>query len=101
MWLADQFPVQEIHVAEETKVPVELNREEAPNPSHNGELSGWEEDNEEVSVVEEDYKEVSVVEEVSVPEVIDKVPDESQLVVESQSKIEVPKKSYAAIVSNH
>ncbi|XP_058206464.1 nuclear transport factor 2-like isoform X2 [Rhododendron vialii] len=96
----DQFPVQEIHVAEETKVPVELNREEAPNPSHNRELSGWEEDNEEVSVVEEDYKEVSVVEEVSVPEVIDEVPDESQLVVESQSKIEVPKKSYAAIVMN-
>ncbi|KAG5567249.1 hypothetical protein RHGRI_002714 [Rhododendron griersonianum] len=96
----DQFPVQEIHVAEETKVPVELNREEAPNSPHNGELSGWEEDNEEVSVVEEDYKEVSVVEEVSVPEVIDKVPDESQLVVESQSKIEVPKKSYAAIVMN-
>ncbi|KAI8574235.1 hypothetical protein RHMOL_Rhmol01G0339200 [Rhododendron molle] len=96
----DQFPVLEIHVAEETKVTVELNREEAPNPSHNGELSGWEEDNEEVSVVEEDYKEVSVVEEVSVPEVIDKVPDESQLVVESQSRIEVPKKSYAAIVMN-
>lgn len=101
MWLADQFPVQEIHVAEETKASIELTREEAPNPSYNGELSGWEEDNEEVSV-EEDYKEVPVVEEVSAPEVIGEVPEESQLVVDLQPKIEeVLKKSYASIVSNH
>ncbi|PSS14104.1 G3BP-like protein [Actinidia chinensis var. chinensis] len=78
----DHSPVQEIHVSEQTVDPVEVNEEEVlnPSPSNNGE----------VSVVEE---------EVPVAEVVDEVPDDSLMVVESNSKIEeVPKKSYASIV---
>ena len=57
--------------------PIEVNEEEVlnPSPSNNGE----------VSVVEE---------EVPVAEVVDEVPDDSLMAVESNSKIEeVPKKS--------
>ncbi|GFZ01996.1 nuclear transport factor 2 (NTF2) family protein with RNA binding (RRM-RBD-RNP motifs) domain-containing protein [Actinidia rufa] len=73
-------PVQEIHITEETLVTVEVNGEEAVNGSINGD----------VSVVEE---------EVPVAEVVDEVPDDSNVVVESHSKIEeVPKKSYASVV---
>lgn len=44
--------------------------------------------------------EVPTIEEDPVPEVVDEVQDSSQLVVESHTKIEeVPKKSYASIVS--
>uniref|UniRef100_A0A5B6Z364 Putative G3BP-like protein isoform X2 n=2 Tax=Davidia involucrata TaxID=16924 RepID=A0A5B6Z364_DAVIN len=77
----DPSPVQESHVSEQTTVLAEeANGEEVYNPSDNGE----------VSVVEE---------EVPVPEVVDEVQDDSQMVVESNSKIEeVPKKSYASIV---
>ncbi|CAL5427143.1 hypothetical protein CsSME_00041500 [Camellia sinensis var. sinensis] len=78
----DSSPVQENHVSEQTVVTVEVIEEEALNPTDNGE----------VSVVE-------VEEEVPVAEVVDEVPDESQVVVESNSRIEgVPKKSYASIV---
>ena len=76
--------MQEIHVSEQTVDPIEVNEEEVlnPSPSNNGE----------VSVVEE---------EVPVAEVVDEVPDDSLMVVESNSKIEeVPKKSYASIVSS-
>ncbi|GFZ02082.1 nuclear transport factor 2 (NTF2) family protein with RNA binding (RRM-RBD-RNP motifs) domain-containing protein [Actinidia rufa] len=67
---------------EETLVTVEVNGEETVNGSINGD----------VSVVEE---------EVPVAEVVDEVPDDSNVVVESHSKIEeVPKKSYASIVSD-
>ena len=81
---ADHSPLQEIHVSEQTVDPIEVNEEEVlnPSPSNNGE----------VSVVEE---------EVPVAEVVDEVPDDSLMVVESNSKIEeVPKKSYASIVSS-
>ncbi|KAI7984368.1 Nuclear transport factor 2 [Camellia lanceoleosa] len=78
----DSSPVQENHVSEQTVVTVEVIEEEALNPTDNGG----------VSVVE-------VEEEVPVAEVVDEVPDESQVVVESNSRIEgVPKKSYASIV---
>ncbi|KAL6978831.1 myosin ATPase, partial [Sarracenia purpurea var. burkii] len=61
-----------------------INGEEAFNP-----LDSWE-----VSSMEE--------EEVPVAEVVDESPDDSQIVVESNSKIEeVLKKSYASIVSCH
>ena len=76
--------MQEINVSERTVDPIEVNEEEVlnPSPSNNGE----------VSVVEE---------EVPVAEVVDEVPDDSLMVVESNSKIEeVPKKSYASIVSS-
>ncbi|PSR86332.1 G3BP-like protein [Actinidia chinensis var. chinensis] len=73
-------PVQEIHIPEETMVAVVVNGEEAVNGSINGE----------VSVVEE---------EVPVAEVVDEVPDDSNVVIESHLKIEeVPKKSYASVV---
>ncbi|GFY82125.1 hypothetical protein Acr_02g0003650 [Actinidia rufa] len=78
----DHSPLPEIHVSEQTVDPIEVNEEGVlnPSPSNNGE----------VSVVEE---------EVPVAEVVDEVPDDSLMVVESNSKIEeVPKKSYASIV---
>ncbi|PSR94938.1 G3BP-like protein [Actinidia chinensis var. chinensis] len=79
----DHSLVQEINVSERTVDPIEVNEEEVlnPSPSNNGE----------VSVAEE--------EEVPVAEVVDEVPDDSLMVVESNSKIEeAPKKSYASIV---
>lgn len=43
---------------------------------------------------------VPIVEEVPVAEVVDEVEDDTQMVVESNAKIEeLPKKSYASIVS--
>ncbi|PSS34461.1 G3BP-like protein, partial [Actinidia chinensis var. chinensis] len=78
----DHSPLQEIHVSEQTVDPIEVNEEEVlnPSPSNNGEVS-------------------AVEEEVPVAEVVDEVPDDSLMVVESNSKIEeVPKKSYASIV---
>ncbi|XAR58752.1 hypothetical protein NMG60_11014278 [Bertholletia excelsa] len=71
--------VQDNHVSEQITVSESVDGEEVFNSSDNGEV-----------VVEE---------EVPVAEVVDEVPDDSQLVVEPNSKIEeVPKKSYASIV---
>ncbi|KAA8543519.1 hypothetical protein F0562_021727 [Nyssa sinensis] len=77
----DPTPVQESHTPEQmTDLAEEADGEEVFNPLDNGE----------VSVVEEEEP---------VPEVVDEVQDDSQMVVESNSKIEeVPKKSYASIV---
>ncbi|XP_052184822.1 nuclear transport factor 2-like isoform X2 [Diospyros lotus] len=72
-------PVQENHVSEDTMVPIEVNGEEAFDPPENGE----------VSIVEE---------EMPVPEVVDEVLNDAQIVAEPNSKTEVPKKSYASIV---
>ncbi|XP_057964588.1 nuclear transport factor 2 [Malania oleifera] len=79
----DQEPslVQDNHVSEHMTVSSEdVNGEEVYDPSENGE----------VLIVEE---------EVPVAEVVDEIHDDSQLVTESNSKIEeVPRKSYASIV---
>ncbi|XP_052170781.1 nuclear transport factor 2-like isoform X2 [Diospyros lotus] len=73
-------PVQQDHVSEQIIGIVEVDGEEVVNPAENGEVS-----------VDE--------EEVLVAEVVDEIPDNSHVVVESDSKIEeVPKKSYASIV---
>ncbi|XAR60937.1 hypothetical protein NMG60_11034483 [Bertholletia excelsa] len=66
------------HVSEPAIAAIEVNRQ-APSLNDNGA----------VSVVEE---------EVPKAEVVDEAPDDSWVVVESNSKIEVPKKSYASIV---
>ncbi|KAL7263967.1 hypothetical protein ACSBR1_002005 [Camellia fascicularis] len=67
-------------VFEQTMVSIEFNGEEALSPSDDGE----------VSIVEE---------EVLVADIVDEVPDDLQMVVESNSKIdEMPNKSYASIV---
>ncbi|KAL7246990.1 hypothetical protein ACSBR2_001991 [Camellia fascicularis] len=69
-------------VFEQTMVSIEFNGEEALSPSDDGE----------VSIVEE---------EVLVADIVDEVPDDLQMVVESNSKIdEMPNKSYASIVSD-
>ncbi|XVF72291.1 hypothetical protein PTKIN_Ptkin12aG0108400 [Pterospermum kingtungense] len=61
-------------------LPEEANGAEVYNPSENGDIS-----------IEE--------EEAPVAEVVDEIPDDSQMVADSDSKIEeVPKKSYASIV---
>lgn len=75
--------MQEDPISEETnELSEETSEEEVHDPSENGEIS----------VAEE---------EVSVAEVVNEVPDDSQLIVESNIKIEeVPKKSYASIVSS-
>ncbi|KAL6967983.1 myosin ATPase [Sarracenia purpurea var. burkii] len=76
----DPSSVQENHVSEQTTATEEVHEEEAVIASKDGD----------VSVVEE---------EVPVAEVVDELPDDSQVVIESNSKIEeVPKKSYASIV---
>jgi hypothetical protein len=74
--------VQDNPVSETTAaLPEVVDREEVYNPSENGQAS-----------IEE--------EEVPVAEVVDEVSDEWQIVAEPNSKIEeVPKKSYASIVS--
>lgn len=75
--------MQENPISEETnELSEETSEEEVHDPSENGEIE----------VAEE---------EVSVAEVVNEVPDDSQLIVESNIKIEeVPKKSYASIVSS-
>lgn len=61
-------------------MPEEANESQVYNPSENGDVS-----------IEE--------EEAPVAEVVDEIPDDSQMVADSNSKIEeVPKKSYASIV---
>lgn len=81
------------HVSEQTVVPAEVHEDEELNPLDNGS----------VSVEEEEVPVAEVVdEEVPVAEVVDELPGDSQVVGESVSKIEeVPKKSYASIVSCH
>lgn len=81
--MAKSFPVVEDHIPEQVAVPTEEPEVEAfSNPPEIVE----------VAVVEE--------EEEPVAEVVDEVQEVSQLVVESNTKIEeVPKKSYASIVS--
>lgn len=80
--LPNDAPVEDDYVVEQNNVVVEEdNGEEVPVLSMNGETE----------VVEEEEP---------VAEVVDEVPDVSQLVVESEAKIEeMPKKSYASIVS--
>ena len=74
--------MQENHVSEQsTSSAEEISGGEVYNPPENGEIPNAEE-------------------EVPVAEVLDEVQDEMQIVVESNTKIEeVPKKSYASIVS--
>lgn len=78
---APPTPVQENHVSEHNTPPAEeAVAGEVYNPPENGD--------------------VPVVEEVPVAEVVDEVEDDTQMVVESNAKIEeLPKKSYASIVS--
>lgn len=82
--LPNDAPVQDDYVIEQNNVVAEEdNGEEVPILSMNGETE----------VVEEEEP---------VAEVVNEVPDVSQLVVESEAKIEeMPKKSYASIVSFH
>lgn len=77
----DPSPASEDHVEAPAALPEEANGAEVYNPSENGDIS-----------LEE--------EEAPVAEVVDEIPDDSQIVADSNSKIEeVPKKSYASIVS--
>ncbi|KAK6785946.1 hypothetical protein RDI58_014471 [Solanum bulbocastanum] len=73
-------PVQQNHISEQSTLSVEeANEGEVYNPPENGD--------------------VPVEEEVPVAEFVDEMQDDSQIVVESNIKIEdVPKKSYASIV---
>ncbi|KAB2015896.1 hypothetical protein ES319_D08G058300v1 [Gossypium barbadense] len=77
----DPSPAPENHIVEQlAAMPEEANGPEVYNPSENGDAS-----------IEE--------EEVPVAEVVDEIPDDSQMFDDSNSKIEeVPKKSYASIV---
>ncbi|XP_073056996.1 nuclear transport factor 2-like [Primulina eburnea] len=76
-------PVLENHVSEQITSPVEeVISGEVHNPTENGHVE-------------------TVEKEVHVVEVVDEVPDDSRMVVESSAKIEeIPKKSYASIVSH-
>lgn len=84
IFVAESSPAQENHVTEpETSELGVVDGEEVYNPP----------ENEQASVEEE---------EAPVPEVVDETSDGWQMVAESNSKIEeVPKKSYAYIVSGH
>lgn len=100
---SDTPHTQETHISEPT---VALSEEviggEVYNPSESGDVS--------VEVEEEERGDVSVEEEEEeepMPEVVDEIPPDSQLVadsqvvVESSAKIEdAPKKSYASVVSS-
>lgn len=80
---ADHSPVEENHVPDQTAISSEeVSGEEVDNPSENGD-----------GTIEE--------EEAPVPEVVDAIPDDTHVAAESDSKVEeVPKKSYASIVSS-
>lgn len=82
--MAVPAPIQENHVPEQSTPPTEeAVAGEVYNPPENGD----------VLIVEE---------EVPVAEVVDEVEDDTQMVVESSAKIEeLPKKSYASIVSGY
>lgn len=75
--------MHENHVSDQTAVPSEeTNGEEVYNPSENGD-----------GTVEE--------EEAPVADVVDEIPEDTHIDTESDSKIEeLPKKSYAYIVSS-
>ncbi|XVF81231.1 hypothetical protein PTKIN_Ptkin15bG0139400 [Pterospermum kingtungense] len=76
----DPAAPENIIVEQPAAVPEEANGPQVYNPSENGDVSMEEE-------------------EAPVPEVVDEIPDDSQMVADSNSKIEeVPKKSYASIV---
>ncbi|XWS31241.1 hypothetical protein CRYUN_Cryun23aG0060700 [Craigia yunnanensis] len=76
----DPSPAPENHIEQLAALPEEANGLEVYNPSENGDCS-----------IEE--------EEAPVAEVVDEIPDDSQMVADSNSKIEeVPKKSYASIL---
>ncbi|XVF32146.1 hypothetical protein REPUB_Repub17cG0056900 [Reevesia pubescens] len=76
----DPSPAPENHIEQLTALPEEANGPEVYNPSENGDDS-----------IEE--------EEAPVAEVVDEIPDDSQMVADFNSKIEeVPKKSYASIL---
>lgn len=95
-------PVQEDHISEQTIVLAEeANGEELQYPSENGEIATDEEEVPVAEGVEEEVPLAEVVEEeVPVAEVVDEVPDDWQLVDKSNVKTdEMPKKSYASIVS--
>ncbi|XVE72714.1 hypothetical protein DITRI_Ditri11bG0061300 [Diplodiscus trichospermus] len=76
----DPSPAQENHIEQPVALAEEANGPEVYNPSENGDFS-----------IEE--------EEAPLAEVVDESPDDSQMVADSNSKIEeVPKKSYASIL---
>ena len=76
----DPSPAPENHIEQLAALPEEANGPEVYNPSENGDCS-----------IEEEEAPVADV---------DEIPDDSQMVADSNSKIkEVPKKSYASIVS--
>lgn len=79
---ADPSPVQENDVLEPTAEMVEEVHEEVYNPSESGEAS-----------IEE--------EEAPVAEVVDEVQDDQMVTVSDSKILEVPKKSYASIVSSY
>lgn len=82
--LADQSPVVENHIPEQSTPSAEGTSEgEVYNPPENGAVP------------------VIIEEEVPVPEVVDEVKEDSHIVVDSNTKIEVvSKKSYASIVKH-
>lgn len=82
--VADPSSVQENHISEPaTAVPEDVDGEEVYNPPEK---------------VQDPIEE----EEAPVPEVVDQISDDWQIVAEPNSKMEeVPKKSYAYIVSYH
>ena len=79
---ADPSPVQENDVLEPTTEMAEEVNEEVYNPSENGEAS-----------IEE--------EEAPVAEVVDEIQDDQMVTVSDSKILEVPKKSYASIVSGY
>jgi len=98
---SDTPHTQETHISEPTAaLSEEVIGGEVYNPSESGDVS--------VEVEEEESGDFSVEEEEEpMPEVVDEIPPDSQLVVDSQvvvessAKIEdVPKKSYASVVSS-
>jgi hypothetical protein len=98
---SDTPHTQETHISEPTAaLSEEVIGGEVYNPSESGDVS--------VEVEEEESGDVSFEEEEEpMPEVVDEIPPDSQLVadsqvvVESSAKIEdAPKKSYASVVSS-
>lgn len=101
--------MQEDHVTEESDaLALEANEEVVHSLSDNGEIKVEKEeepvgevvDDEPVAEVVDEEPVAEVVDEVPVQEVIQNLPNNSKVVVESNIKSEeVPKKSYASIVS--
>uniref|UniRef100_A0A166FJM6 NTF2 domain-containing protein n=1 Tax=Daucus carota subsp. sativus TaxID=79200 RepID=A0A166FJM6_DAUCS len=110
-------PVQEDHMTERNDaLASEPNEESLHNVSENGEIKFEKEEEAVAEMVDEepvaevvdeepiaevvDEEPVAEVEEVRVQEVIQELPNNSEAVVESNTKSEVPKKSYASIVKD-